>query len=378
MEFGWTDEQSEFRRQLRELVDDRLNGRSNDFRDVSSEDYLEQARQFVLALAARGWLAPHWPEEHGGYEDAWRHIILGEELWSRGEPRGPQYMNVNWVAPMIMEWGTEEQKAYHLERIREGTEIWCQGFSEPEAGSDLTSLRTRAERIGDEYVVNGLKIWTSYAHVANFCFLLVRTDPHARPNAGISVLLVPMDTPGIEVREIPTLAGTHQFHEVFLTDVHVPVTARLGPENGGWQIVRSLLAYERVGSPRYASAELLLDELARWAQEHDRFDNEIVQRELGEALAACEAARMQTYRVIDERQKGQMADGNAYAARAAMVWAERQVAQAAMAVMGLEALVAGSIADRQITSAMTAGIASGAYEIQLNLIARLCLELPRA
>jgi alkylation response protein AidB-like acyl-CoA dehydrogenase len=379
LRFDWSEEQEEFRRSLRALVADAQgDAHEGDIREVASDDHLEFARDFVLALAERGWLAPHWPEEYGGYSDAWRHIILGEELWSRGEPRGPQYMNVNWVAPMIMEAGTQEQKDYHLDRIRRGDVLWCQGFSEPEAGSDLSSLRTQARREGDEYVINGQKIWTSYAHVANFCFLLARTDPEARPNAGISILLVPMDTPGIEVREIPALAGAHQFHEVFFTDVHVPTSALLGRENGGWELVRKLLTFERVGAPRYASSALELDRLAAWAIEHARFDDAEVQRELGEARAACEAARMLTYRVIDERQKGMPPGGNAYAARAAMVDAERAVSSAASAVMGAHGLVSNSIADRQLASAQIAGVASGAYEIQLNLIARLCLHLPKA
>jgi alkylation response protein AidB-like acyl-CoA dehydrogenase len=378
MRFDWSEEQQRFRSDLRNYVaENQPTSRVGDIRNVASEDHLDHARMFVRGLAERGWLAPHWPEQYGGHDDAWRHIILGEELWSCGEPRGPQYMNVNWVAPMIMEAGTQEQKDYHLARIRDGDVIWCQGFSEPEAGSDLTALRTRARREGDDYIVNGQKIWTSYAHVANFCFLLVRTDPDARPNAGISILLAPMDTPGIEVREIPALAGQHQFHEVFFSDVRLPVSALLGQENRGWPLVRKLLTFERVGSPRYASSALELDRLAEWARDNGRLSDPAVQRELGEARTACEAARILTYRAVDERQKGMPPGGIAYTARAAMVHAERAVAKAATTVMGPYGLVADSVADRQLASSMTAGIASGAYEIQLNLVARLCLELPK-
>jgi alkylation response protein AidB-like acyl-CoA dehydrogenase len=378
MRFDWSEEQTQFRSELRRYVGENGNrARAGDIRQLASDDQVAHAASFVRGLADRGWLAPHWPEKYGGYDDHWRHIILGEEMWSQGEPRGPQYMSVNWVAPMIMEAGTEEQKEYHLARIRDGNVIWCQGFSEPEAGSDLKALRTRARRDGGEYVVNGQKIWTSYAHIANFCFLLVKTDPEARANAGVSILLMPMDTPGIEVREIPALAGSHQFHEVFFTDVRVPVSALLGKENGGWALVRKLLTFERVGSPRYAAAAVELDRLADWAGQHERMADPAVRRHLGEAHTACEAARVLTYRAIDERQKGMPPGGVAYTARAAMVCAERAVAKAAVTIMGPAGVVADSVAERQVASALTAGLAAGAYEIQLNLIARLSLSLPR-
>ena len=155
---------------------------------------------------------------------SWQHATIGEELWSRGEPRGPQYMNVNWIGPTIMEHGSEAQKREHLPRIAAGDVLWCQGFSEPEAGSDLVALRTLALRDGDDYVVNGSKIWTSYCDHADYCFLLVRSDPDSSRHRGISVLLMPMSSPGVEIREIPAVVGEKYFHEVFLSDVRVPIS----------------------------------------------------------------------------------------------------------------------------------------------------------
>jgi alkylation response protein AidB-like acyl-CoA dehydrogenase len=306
------------------------------------------------------------------------HIILGEELWSRGEPRGPQYMNVNWIAPLILAAGTKDQQDQHLPRIRTGDAFWCQGFSEPEAGSDLASLRTRARREGDFYVIDGQKIWTSYAHVAEFCFLLARTGPAGGRHDGISVFLVPMETPGIEVREIPALAGEHQFHEVFFTGVRVHESALLGEEGKGWKLVRALLTYERVGSPRYASAAVLLDELADWAREAGVLDDPVVLRALGRARGSCEVARFLTYRAMDDRVKKLPPGGPAYVARAAMVRAERDVATACAEVAGRDALVEDSIFERQLNSSFTAGVAAGTYEVQLGLIARLSLDLPRS
>jgi alkylation response protein AidB-like acyl-CoA dehydrogenase len=379
MRFDWTEEQSRFRAELRDYATaaEATSGRGVDLRDVASDDSLVFASEFTRGLAQRGWLAPHWPVEHGGNDDSWQHIILGEELWARGEPRGPQYMNVNWVAPLIMMAGTEAQKEEHLNRIRNADVIWCQGFSEPEAGSDLAALRTTGRRDGDEYIVDGQKIWTSYAHVADFCFLLVRTRTDVPNNQGITILLVPMDTPGIEVREIEGLAGPHQFHEVFFTDVRVPVEHRLGEENRGWELVRRGLAYERVGSPRYAAATVELDRLVDWARERDQLDDPAVLLALGTARAACDAARMLTYRAIDDRAKGIDAGSNANVARVAMVRAERAVAAAATRIQGPYGLVRDTIADRQWLSAKVAGIASGAYEIQLALIAGGGLGLAR-
>lgn len=378
MEFGWDKEQRKFRNELREFVEDVVpDGRLNDTREISTDEAIAFSSRFVRALAERGWLAPHWPVEHGGQNDTWRHIILGEELWSHGEPRGPQYMNVNWVAPMILAAGTEEQKRYHLDRIRAGDVHWCQGFSEPLAGSDLSSLRTRAIREGDEYVIDGQKIWTSYAHIADFCFLLARTDPESHGSRGISIFLVPMDLPGIEVREIPALAGSHQFHEVFFSGVRVPASCLLGEENRGWNLVRIGLAFERVGAPRYASAAVELDSLTEWARDNVDTDVPRIRRALGRARTACEAARILTYLAMDDRTKGNPAGGSAYTARVAMVTAERAVARAAGEVMGEQGVEIDSIYERQLHTALVAGVATGAYEIQLDLIGRLALGLPR-
>ena len=379
MDFEWTAEQEAFRRELAEFAEGALpEHRAADPRKISTDEGVELSKRFVHDLAERGWMAPHWPVEHGGHDDHWMHIILGEELWSRGEPRGPQYMNVNWIAPLILAAGTQAQQDLHLPPIQAGDVFWCQGFSEPEAGSDLASLRTRARRDGHDYVIDGQKIWTSYAHVADYCFLLARTGPADGRHDGISVFLLPMDTPGIEVREIPALAGEHQFHEVFFTGVRVHEDCLLGVEGRGWDLVRQLLTYERVGSPRYASAAVALDEVAEWAREHGVLDDPLVLRALGRARVSCEAARMLTYRAMDDRVKKLPPGGPAYTARAAMVRAERDVAAVAAEVMGQAALLEESIYERQLNSSMTAGVAAGTYEVQLGLIARLNLHLPRS
>ena len=302
---------------------------------------------------------------------------LGEELWSRGEPRGPQYMNANWIGPSIMANGTHDQCQRFLPPIAAGNVVWCQGFSEPEAGTDLASLRTRAARDGDDYVVNGSKIWTSYGDIADHCYLLVRTDPDAERHRGISVLLMAMDSPGLEVRQIPGVVGEHSFTELFLTDVRVPVANRLGPENEGWNVVREALSFERVGSPRWARAAFVLDEAVHWANRQGRPIDPAAVEAVGLAKAACEAARLLCYQVIDERARNLPPSPKANVARVAMVQAERLSAQACATLQGNEILRYGSVGDMQTRKSLAAGVAAGTYEVQLNLVSRRYLGLPK-
>jgi len=380
MEFDWSQDdlqhRADFQAFLREFLPEDWERLSE--AGPGSDLQAEFSRKFCGELAERGWLTQHWPSEYGG-KDAppWRHSIIGEECWAIGEPRGPQYMNVNWIGPAVMRFGTDEQKQQHLPPISRGEVLWCQGFSEPEAGSDLVALRTLAIREGDDYVINGSKIWTSYVNHANFIILLVRTDPKSNKHRGISVLLVPMDTPGIEVREIPSVVGERYFHEVFFTDVRVPVTTRLGPENQGWDVVTYALQYERVGAARYARAALSLDRLAELARERGLLEDPLVVDRLAEARTLCEAARMLTYRVIDQRAHDLPPTTDTQIARVANTSADYRIGELAVEILGPEALEYGSFADANFRLAMTAGVAVGATEIQLNLIAARHLGLPR-
>jgi alkylation response protein AidB-like acyl-CoA dehydrogenase len=380
MEFDWSEQEVTYRREIKDFLEAELPADwGYKRRRPDSDEQVEQCKEFCGKLAARGWLTPHWPKEYGGNDaPAWQHMILGEELWSIGEPRGPQYMNVNWIGPSIMAAGTAQQKQYHLNRISRGDVIWCQGFSEPDAGSDLASLRTRAERDGDGYVIDGQKIWTSYANAADFCYLLARTNPDAPKHKGISIFLVPIDTPGLEVRDVHAVVGEHAFHQLTFTDMAVSADTRLGPENEGWGIIRAVLSNERVGVPRYGRAMFELGLVAQWSKERGMLADPEIASTLASAQAKCEAARALVYKVVDERAKGQPPSPSAYVARVAMVQAEWAVANAGMLVMGAEGLELDSIADDQFRFGITAGVAGGTYEIQLNLVANLALDLPRS
>ncbi|MEO8812610.1 MAG: acyl-CoA dehydrogenase family protein [Caulobacteraceae bacterium] len=205
------------------------------------------ARVWHAILAERGWIAPSWPKRFGGAELApVQRYILDAELAGAGAPALPA-MGLQMCGPVLMGHGAAEQQAFFLPRILSGEHYWCQGYSEPGAGSDLASLQCRAVRDGDDYVIDGTKIWTTHAHAANWMFLLVRTQTSGKPQAGITFLLVEMATAGIAVQPIITLSGEHEVNQVFFDGVRVPVSQRVGAENDGWTVAKYLLEFERGG-----------------------------------------------------------------------------------------------------------------------------------
>ena len=198
-------------------------------------------------LHGRGWVAPAWPERYGGpgWSEMQRYIFAAECARAGAPSLAP--MGLKMVGPVIMGYGTEDQKAHYLPRILSGEDYWCQGYSEPGAGSDLAALQLRAEREGDSYVLNGTKIWTTHAHWANRMFCLVRTRTDGKAQAGITFVLLDMQTPGVTVRPIITLAGEHEVNQVYFDNVRVPVSGRVGDENQGWTVAKYLLEFERGG-----------------------------------------------------------------------------------------------------------------------------------
>lgn len=375
MDFFWDAEQQAFRQSVRNFLTEHLPA---DWEAIAhgpgSPSQAAFSKVFCGELAKAGLLVPHWPKRWGGRDaDPWTAFILAEEMWEAGEPRGGQYMNVNWIGPTLMRFGSEAQQERYIPPIARGETIWCQGFSEPEAGSDLASLRTRAEKIETVYRINGQKIWTSYAGDADTCFLLARTS---EGKGGISIFLVPMDTRGIIVRQIPSVIGEGDIHEVFFDNVEVPITALLGAEGQAWDIARTALSLERVGIPRFALATRMLHRAVGLLSKADRFGPGAMEQ-AARARAACEAARFYSYSIVDQRRHGIATGAEASAARFATVMAERLVSEFVVEQVP-EALSGGDpmlLAHHQ--RGIVAGIASGAAEIQLNLIASDFLKLPR-
>lgn len=375
MDFNWDDRQAAFRATVRDFLATNLPA---DWEKLAhgpgSDAQTRFSKEFCSKLSRAGLLVPHWPARWGGRDaDPWTAFILAEEMWAVGEPRGGQYMNVNWIGPTLMRFGSQEQQQRYIPPMARGETLWCQGFSEPESGSDLASLRTRAEKHGSNYRINGQKIWTSYAGAADTCYLLARTGSGKN---GISIFLVPMDTPGITVRDIPSIIGEGDIHEVFFDDAEVPATAMLGAEGDAWNIVRAALQLERVGIPRFVLATRMLERAVAVLARDGRLDASTSVR-VARARAACEVARMYSYQIVDQRTRGVATGPEASAARVATVSCERLVAEFVVEHCP-EALAGGDpmlLAHHQ--RAIVAGIASGAAEIQLNLVATELLKLPR-
>lgn len=245
MNIDFSPEDIAFRQEVRSFIEENYpaNLKNSSKADFSREDFLSWHR----ILGAKGWAAPHWPKEHGGPGWSVTQRFIFDEECARAKTIMILPFGVTMLAPVLMHFGNEEQKAHYLPRIMSGDDWWCQGYSEPGSGSDLASLKTKAERDGDDYVVNGHKIWTTLAQHADWMFCLVRTSNEDKPQKGISFLLIDMKTPGIEVRPIITIDGSHEVNEVFLTDVRVPVENLVGEEGNGWGIAKFLLGNERTG-----------------------------------------------------------------------------------------------------------------------------------
>jgi alkylation response protein AidB-like acyl-CoA dehydrogenase len=260
------------------------------------------------ALAEAGYVAPHWPAPWGLDADPIHQILIDEELAAAGVKRPSNTIGIGWAGPTILHAGTEAQKERYLFPLLAGEEIWCQLFSEPAAGSDLANLGTRAVRDGDEWVVNGQKIWTSLAHHSAFGILIARTDPDAPKHAGITYFICPMDAPGIEIRPIIEMTGGHTFNEVFLTDVRIPDANRVGEEHRGWSLAKVTLGNERVslssGGALWGmgpSAGDLLDEVRR----HGSVDDPVLRDRLAALHIESELLRLIRLRTVTARIKGE-------------------------------------------------------------------------
>jgi alkylation response protein AidB-like acyl-CoA dehydrogenase len=274
MDLRFTPEELAFRDELRGFIRDNLPADIRDKMRLGYPAEKEDTRRWQRILNKRGWAAYSWPKEWGGpgWTPVQRMMFLEENQLTPAPDM--QVFNITMIGPVLIQFGTEEQKKRFLPRAANLDDWWCQGFSEPGAGSDLAALKTAARRDGDDYIVNGQKIWTSTAHMADWCFLLVRTDPSApKRQEGISFLLVDMKTPGITVRPIISIDGTHHLNEVFFDDVRVPVSMRVGPENKGWDVAKFLLGNERTGIARLGRSKERVEfakEAARGVQANGR------------------------------------------------------------------------------------------------------------
>lgn len=309
MDITYTAEESAFRDEVRRFLHDRLPAdiaaKVREGKRVTREDYV----RWQSILAEQGWFAVHWPKQYGGtgWTPIQRHIFDEEYAAAHAPYLVP--FGVSMVGPVIIKFGTEEQKRRYLPRILSQEDWWCQGYSEPGAGSDLASVKTRAVRDGNHYVVNGQKTWTTLGQYANMMFCLARTDPTAKQQEGISFLLIDMDTPGVTVRPIITLDGAHEVNEVFLDDVRVPVENRVGEEGKGWTCAKFLLTYERTGIAGVGHAKQALAHLKdvarhQTANARPLYEDPLFRARIAEVEVDLMALEMTNLRVISAAQNG--------------------------------------------------------------------------
>jgi alkylation response protein AidB-like acyl-CoA dehydrogenase len=381
MDFDMGEDVAALRAGLRQLVKEHV---PPDFLGAFTDDPadLEVAQRFCRILAEQGLLCMAWPERWGGRgASVWEQTAVREEMWAHHEPRGAQYMGVNWVGPVIMRHGTPEQLRQHLPAIARGEVIWCQGFSEPDAGSDLASLRMAAVRDGDGWRISGQKIWTSYASLAQWCFLVTRTSSAGRKQQGLTVFLVPMSDPAIEVRPIASMLGPHHLNEMFLDDLRVTDADVLGAVDEGWSLVQEVLAYERVGIARYARCERLL----QWAPvalagSWDQLPGELRTR-WARMLVHCRRARLLAYRVVALQEAGRIHPGDAASYRIAVTRLDQDSAEVLAEMVEsvpltseLQARFKAAVDDHWRYS-RAATVASGSIEMQRILLARSLLAV---
>ena len=309
MDMAMTAEDAAFRDEVRAFFDAKL---SDDMREASNLTSgvfaeFEIGRRWHTALYEQGWIAPAWPTEHGG--TGWtpmQRYIYDSEAGAAGAPRLFS-MGLRMVGPVVMKFGTDEQKNFYLPRIRSGEDVWCQGYSEPGSGSDLASLQTRAIVDGDDYVVNGTKLWTTGAQHASRMFCLVRTSTEGKRQEGISFILIDMNTPGIKIEPIISISGDHEVNQVFLDDVRVPIANRIGPENDGWTVAKYLLEFERGGAAYATVLEAALNKLRAIAESEQTGGGRLIEDDAFAAKMAALEVRQMAVQATEHRIMSEIA-----------------------------------------------------------------------
>ena len=398
MDWNDTAEQAAFRAEVRTLIEEQLPERYRDGagdwqNDRVSDDpqVRETAQGWVDALAEEGWVAPHWPREYGGAGlSSMEQFIFNQEM---SEARAPRTggRGVGLLGPALIVHGTEEQKREHLPKILSGEVAWAQGYSEPGAGSDLASLQTRAARDGDEYVLNGQKIWTSEIHTADWLFALVRTDPDAPKHRGISFLMMDVKSPGISIRPLVDMTDEHWFNETFFEDVRVPAANLVGEENRGWYVGMTLLDYERsnVGGAvmqRRAINELIDYANGDGAQVSRLGDLSTLRTEVADRYIETEVMFNFSFRIISMQNAGQLPNYEASMSKLFNSELSQWAANTSAKVIGLYANLYDPDDERApmqarysrgYLGASPATIRGGTSEVQRNIIATRGLGLPR-
>jgi alkylation response protein AidB-like acyl-CoA dehydrogenase len=392
LNFEFTVEQERFRQEVRAFLDAKLppgwvgylGGTSGDHVVDSSEGW-QVFKDIARKLGEKGWLSLFWPKEYGGESRSYvDYLIFSEEIARRGSP-GYNPIAIKMLAPTLIDYGTEEQKERYLKPIARGEEFWCEGFSEPGAGSDLASLQTKAIKDGNYFIINGQKTWSTFANYSDWCCLLARSDPYSQRSKGLSFFLVNLSTPGVTVRPIRNLAGEPSFGEIFFEDAKIPKENIVGKENEGWPIAQTLLGHERTSIEYVAMVQSLIEEVVKYLKITPQMPSIPARHLLAKLATDAEIGRLLNYRVAWLHDKGMATD--LYAAIAKLYSTElfKRAANAAMQLLGpygqLDkreniAPVQGWIEHMYLVS-FGATIAAGTSEIQKNIITLRHLGLPR-
>ena len=391
MEFDDTPEEAAWRREVRSFLKAEL---PSGLGGIGEEGSLfgrgPLLQEWRRRVAARGWVAPAWPVEYGGAGlGVKEQFVLNEEFAEAGAPQVGGF-GVMMFGPTLIVHGTEEQKREHLPGILSGETLWCQGWSEPGAGSDVASLQTRAVRDGDDYVVNGQKIWTTGAQAADWMYMLVRTDPDAPKHRGISYLMLDMKAPGVTVQPLTTMAGTRTFNQVFFEDVRVPVRNRLGEENRGWYIGTTTLDFERSSIGNAVGIRKALEGYLAYARAfpaHVTFTSRpSLRTEFADRWIEAAVAKLLSYRVISLQARGEIPNYESSMTKLYASELGQRIAALGMHMLGMGGQVlnrsgAGARIGGRVgygyLGAVSATIAGGTSEIQRNIIATRGLGLPR-
>jgi alkylation response protein AidB-like acyl-CoA dehydrogenase len=390
VEFKFTEEDEQFRTELRAFMKAELPETWEGAGRYPEEDDWDLNITVRKKMADKGWLTMHWPEEYGGQNASpVKSAIYNEEIAYMRAP-GRDIFGVRMLGPTLMIHGSEEQKKTHLPSVAKGEIQWCQGYSEPESGSDLASLSTRAVRDGDDLVINGGKVWTTMAHRADWIMLLTRTDPDAPKHRGISFVLVDMKSPGVTVRPIINMAGGHEFNQVTFDDVRVPRANVVGDEDRGWYVAVTLLDFERSGIDYSAAARRMLDDVKEFATETKRNGQPLIEIPWIRTLMAdryidCEVARLMAYNVAYMQSQDLIPTKEASMSKVFGSETVQRVTDAALDILGQYgtlvrdnkwAPLKGRVQEHWM-NAFAGTIAAGTSEVQRNIIAGRGLGLPR-
>ena len=394
MNITFTRQEEDFRQDIRDFLEQELPEGWDPLGQPGETPEKRHAftRDMAKKLADKGWLTLAWPEEYGGQgRSIMEQVVYREEMsyWNvPGTDLGTGA--ISWVGPVLMIVGTEEQKQEHLPPIAAGERYWCTLYSEPGSGSDLASLQTSAVRDGDDYVINGQKIWTSSAHIADWGWLAARTNPDAPKHRGISLFMLDMKTPGVTVRPIVNMAGRHEFNEVYFDDVRVPAANLVGEEDRGWYTLAVALDFERSGVGYSATARRMLETLTEYARETEHNGQPLgkdphVRRKLAQRYVETEVSRWLSYKVAWMQSKGLVPNAEASMSKMYGTELTQRVARTGMEILGMAGMLSqGSkwaplqgYIQQSFLSSTSATIAAGTSEIQRNIIAQRGLGLPR-